>query len=970
MILRLFYLIFTFSFIPNFMKANSSSENLRLTFLNLNNFIDIAKNEKTLSRDFINDFFYLKNEMINHPYSSLKLLRLYEKINPELKNNFSLIQEIFKFCVTKKKHAPYLLKFLQEKIEIEKLSDSYLDKIFFYLGYLEMILKEYEKSESSFGKIKDPKERDIYYSSFIKYRLEKFDETGDLLEKILKNKNDYFFEGEIMTAYILYKEKKFEALKSYLKKIENDIDKNTRDKIALLQAEVAFFNKEYEKAISIYAPYIEKINSADSLILYRLGFSYYEVEDFNSALKIFEKISLKVLSPISQLCCYYVGVINFKKNKFEEALSSFSVAKEGNFNKEISEKASFEFINLNFYLKNFEAAAEASIKHVSEYKESKYKNKILQILDSSLHKISNSDFFISEIDDSDYLVEVLENIYQKLVLKKAYDLILSSEFSESIKKVDRILEKIDNKKVFDKAFIIKGIALYHLNKFDEAVIVYEFLNKRENISTKNKDLTNYYLGCCYLKLGNINKSFKSFEKIKNRNSLSKEQQMDIFLQLGQIYFQQKNFSKAILQLESYDGKKEDIKNFYIALIKNVQEDYNAAHFFYKKIIEKNNINSSIFHEASFNDANLYLKESRYEDCLKQISFIPSNSKFFEKSLLLKADTYFSMKKFDEAIILYKKLLETSESQFVKENSYLGLKEIFVASGNVDELDKLFSEYQKNNIQSDKLSLLESGKSLFFNKKYDQAILIFQKVLKESNKESYDEANFYLGECYSLKEDFLLSKSFYEKCLNSKFKIKSKIRLANGYFISKNFSEAENIYLQLIRESDRDRDKANFYNRLSKIYFERKKFSKAKEVLQKIISLVSNNSFILEESYLLLAKIEIEGKNYKNAILNLAKIINSKNNNLAAEANYFETKILFNQKKYDAALDKLHSFNKNFYTHKKLKDKAFMMIAEILFEKGQIFQAKATAASIVSNTEDPEIKMEAENFLKRVDQKNN
>lgn len=951
----------TFSIQNVVAKENTLSEKIS------NDFFDnpeVPDNEFVMSKNFYSGLYYffdIKRMIDLNNEIGIKETSLYKKNYTDTIAFDNLIIYALKKTLT---HSEEKAKNLKKITNITKLYKINNDEIHFYIAYLNIELENYEKAKEELLKISNQSSRENYYLAYVNFKNEDSVNALKNLKKI--DTNEYEEESIILKAHIFYKDRNFKALNSFLEEIiKNKTESNLKSSLEVLSAEGKFFNKKYNEALPFYEKYLKENDNEDNLILYRVGSIYYQMNNFAQAMDFFSKISLDD-SRITQLACYYSGVINFKNKKIQEALVNFDTARGENFDKNISEKASFEVVNINFYLENYDAAVEASLKHLSRYKNSKHEKEILKILKILITKIENYDLILEKIESSPYLVKLLSKIYQRVIIKKTYANLQEDKLSEATINIERIFDRLNPSDISEEAMILKGIILQLNFKFEDSLSLYEKLITKRNISPRNYDLALYYLGISYLKLGNVSMSSSLFERVKKSKNLSEEQHQDLILQTAHLHLFQKNLVKALSLYEKYDGKKEDIKNFHIALIYSLQEKFTEAHLFYKKIV---NIDSGIFVEAKLNSGNIYLQENKFSDALQEFSEIKEENiseDLYERVLLARAMANFKLERYKEAKDLYKIIIAKSNNRDKtitknsnRENAYLGLKELLIAIGDVDGLEELSIEYKKENENSSKLSLLSSGKSMFFNQNYDQAIVLLKKFIEKNEaEEEKEEAYFFLGESYLAKGKFNEAKPFYEKSKS----LKGEIRLANGFFVEKNFSEAEKRYKNLLIKEISDREKINFSEKLGRVYFYQKNLNKSKELFEKLLNMSGVKSNMKDDIILFLSKIAFEQKKYPEALKYISKIDKSQNSEVAAEGVFLESKVLYEQKNYDLAMDKLHQFNKQFYNYKDLREKAFIIIARILIEKKQAFQAKATLLSLSSNTENPEIKTEVAKLL--------
>lgn len=162
--------------------------------------------------------------------------------------------------------------------------------------------------------------------------------------------------------------------------------------------------------------------------------------------------------------------------------------------------------------------------------------------------------------------------------------------------------------------------------------------------------------------------------------------------------------------------------------------------------------------------------------------------------------------------------------------------------NLEEKNDLRVKYLEGLVSLDSKNLEFQAKQIAFHdylkntKKVDELYKMYIKNLKQEEKDIFD---FLLANSYQNEE---ASKKIYERLINSsndEIKVISYIQLSN-YEISKNNIEKSKDYLEKVSKIAKEKEHIAYINSgLAEIYLNKKEFDKAKEKIEKALSVEKN-----------------------------------------------------------------------------------------------------------------------------------
>ena len=283
----------------------------------------------------------------------------------------------------------------------------------------------------------------------------------------------------------------------------------------------------------------------DSQILYILGLSYIELQDFINAEKYFEKlIKIKKLPNIY----YTYGNIQKKLKKFDNAIDSFQ--KAINLNPNFSEA----YNNLGNTKKIINKRVEA----INHYK------KAILIKEDNIEALINLSIILKENNNYEDLI----NVYKKILkldnnnVKTIYNLGSAQLFLGDINKGRECFEKAIQ---IDKSHVPSLRNYVSITKINKENKIFKKLEDIDlnNINNEDKILLSNALSKGYFDLDNVKKGFNYL----NESNLIKKNISKFSIKKQEIQFQ--NIKKFFLDCESlntnFDSKIESNPLFIVGM---------------------------------------------------------------------------------------------------------------------------------------------------------------------------------------------------------------------------------------------------------------------------------------------------------------------------------------------------------------------------------------------------------------------
>ncbi|MGH1336654.1 MAG: tetratricopeptide repeat protein [Aureispira sp.] len=513
------------------------------------------------------------------------------------------------------------------------------------------------------------------------------------------NKTQKLQETHQKVAYFrgvqLYNGRKYDkALQLFEESISMGINLETKALARFWRAETFYKKKQYDQSINEYNQYLTLAaplkqlpdNSSKGVAYYGLGYSYIKKDDYNNANQHFGNT-----------------VRTLEKN-----LGAYNDKYVTNF---VYPDALLRLGDCRLYLRDYERAKKPYNTVVTR----NYPNK-------------------------DYALYQLSLIYN-----------LQDDYASQLSLLDKIINEYPNSRYADDAYYAKGNTLFIMSRRDLARNAYEeLLQKYPNSELGNRSL---------LKLGLIAYSVGRNEEALNyykgvfRNNPQSEEAKDALAAIKEIYVEDGNpdgYFNFVNTVQGYNVSEfeRDSLLFMAAQIQYDNAQWERSIGAYTSYLERfpNGINSL---KAHFNRGEALFDLKRYPEALQDYSYLSDlgNSAYTETANHRAANiTYYSTQDFSQAQLYFGRLEQTAttEERLFEAQQY-GMRSTFYA--NDFQTLPVIAERLIKNPRSTPPDRAEAhyyqGKAYIAQKKYDQALLAFEKNIALSGDDAYSaEARYW------------------------------------------------------------------------------------------------------------------------------------------------------------------------------------------------------------------------------------
>ena len=231
-----------------------------------------------------------------------------------------------------------------------------------------------------------------------------------------------------------------------------------------------------------------------------------------------------------------------------------------------------------------------------------------------------------------------------------------------------------------------------------------------------------------------------------------------------------------------------------------------------------------------------------------------------------------------------------------------------------------------------------------------------------------EANFNRAEIYNTKKDWNNALQAYEAVAAmapNQFAERSVLTAARiNFFELKNYAKAETFYTQLKQITSSQELKLEAMRGLLRCQYNQQKWEEASENAKELTAAKGSSADDKTLANMVIAKSYQVAGQYDQAINSFKSVVQLNKAALAAEARYEIANCWFLLNKLtESEKAAFETINKS-GSYDYWITKAYILLGDIYFKQKDYFNAKATFQSVVDNTVDPELKVEAQAKLSK------
>ncbi len=618
------------------------------------------------------------------------------------------------------------------------------------------------------------------------------------------------------------------------------------------QAQEFFMNDQYSLALPLLRELKQEVQSTTILnhsiqvqeIDFYLLACGLQQNDERALAPSREFIAVVHNQPRTQQLSFHLANYYFRKQQFADALEYYEKAEIASLNNDQISEAKFKMAYSYFHLKRFQQAKPLF-------------NTIRQMPMDPHYLDANYYYGFLAYADKDYATAL------------------------------SCFEKVQNHPEYGKIVPFYMATIYYFRgQKDKAIQIAEEAVKRTNVlyDLEMKQL----LGHAYFEKKDYKKALPLLEEYVSKSE--KVSRQDLY-ELSYCYYQNNQLTKAIDGFKQLSGSEDSLSQSAMYLLGDsylkTNQKENARNAF--AFCAANSSNQQQREVSLFNYAKLSYELgyqgvaiSEFKRFLNEYPRSTYNKEAKELLVGLLAGT----SNYKDAITLIESLTDPSEStKKLYPRVLYGRAAEYINDGQLNKAEELLDKILKDPYKASVLPLTNfwKGEIAYRNNKLDDAIRFYDQFLQSGNpgmgESSIKEANYNLGYCYLRKENFIVAQGFFQKALG-KVALNSApvdqdayIRLADCYFMQRNYKQALPMYQQVIDYSWPNADYATY----QKAMLTGISNSKTKVDLLVNLQRLFPSSYLVPDANMEIAKTYMADEKFQMAIPYLNNVINAPQN---------------------------------------------------------------------------------------------
>jgi tetratricopeptide (TPR) repeat protein len=496
-------------------------------------------------------------------------------------------------------------------------------------------------------------------------------------------------------------------------------------------------------------------------------------------------------------------------------------------------------------LKLNEAVAEQQAKHFITVANNEPRQQVMSYHLARYYFIKND--FVHAVDY--YKRAGYDNLSNEEIANAKFELAYSyfnlKQFEEAKPLFNEIHQLPDNKYYYPANYYY-GFISYRDKEFTEALKAFKVVENQQQYN----GLVPYYIAEIYYFQGKKDDALRYGEEaLKNNNLYYKK---DLNLLIGQIYFEKKNYAKALPLLEEYVNSSDKVTKEVLYELSYCYYEANQVEKAIQGFKQLSNEKDSLGQNSMYLLGDLYLRTNQkvnarnafqysannssnrkqqeisrfnyaklsyelgYQDIamneMKAFADLYPNSAYTAEARDILVSIFANTNNFNDALALYESAEKPSAAmQKVYPKILFGKATEFINDQQLAKADELLNRILADPNAGRILPLANfwKGEIAYRQEKFDDAIRYISSYLQVGPSEGEANtvaANYILGYSYLKKENYPQAINYFEKVTRSVSPQSSAIeqdayvRTADSYFMTKNYSKAKSMYDNILNNA--------------------------------------------------------------------------------------------------------------------------------------------------------------------------
>ena len=878
--------------------------------------------------------------------------------------------ELGKFYFDQKDYASATRYF--QKVAPDNLSNDQRAESDFKLGYSYFEQKDYEKARLLFDRNKQVQSQykyaSAYYAGYLGYRAG--DYAAARADLAVAEQNDaYKPVVPAVVTQIYYKEGNYDGLIGYASKaLQNTPPPQNSDEIQLLLGDAYYQKGQYKDAAENFDKYaaIHK-GKIEPALQYKIGFANYKMGDYKSAIANLKTVAVRRDS-LGQNAAYHLGLSYLQTNQKPQAVTAFDAARQGTFDKGITENATLKLGQVQYELGNLPETVAVLRDFRKKFHRSKNQATVDDLLSVSFLSTNDYPQALAYLEGLDDRSDKLNATYQRVAYSQAALLYNNANYAEALPLLDKSLKYPSDDGLRAAAQVLRGEIFSVGQQYPDAITAYAAAARsvrQGGVSPEEVDFeqkARYGLGYAYYNTKQYDRARPQFLAFLNATDAkpADPNYYDATLRLADTYYVAKSYPQALTLYDKViaaNAADKDYAYYQKGRTLGLMGRRDEANVTLASLL-KSSPNSRYAEDAVFQQAQLSFEAGEYQPAATGFTRLIDNrpnSTLIPQALQKRGVAYANLQQQEKAVADFQRVLTEFPRSEAASQAIYSLQESLTALGRTEEFDAVLASFKVQNPDNKATESVEfeAAKSLYLAEKYKPAVLRLESYLKQYPQSPLGpDARFFLADSYLKTGDKQQGLARLRDVVTegkTEFLNRAVGRLADLEFENKSYPEAAKLYERLRGASTNRREVANATLGQMRSLYETGDFPGTRRVAEELRAQAGATANATNAALLYLGKASYRAESFDQAATELAAAVTAAPNDVnGAEAQYYLAQTLFKQKKNEDAIAAALKVNSDFSSYALWQGRAFLLVADVYAAEGDNFQARGTLNSLIDN----------------------
>lgn len=659
-----------------------------------------------------------------------------------------------------------------EQVDAKALSRNHQTDYSFYRGYAYLMVQDYHRASIYFAQLSRTDNRysvrATYYNGYCLYKEQKYEAALPVFLKLEKepaySKTIPYYLAQIYYALGEYEEAATRA-ETLLREHPDAANAN---ELHRMLGEMYYLKQEYREAVNHLKQYHKAATAQkEGLVrndLYMLGSAQFQLGDYAEAVKYLKMVKQEK-DTISEAACLTMGNAYVQLGQPEQAKLSYQAAMSYGLTPTLKEEAAYNYTLCTYQSSSaLGEAVRAFNDFLHQFPDSKYENRVYQLLSDALVQSKNYAAAISVLDSIANPTSKMVQTKQYLRYKLAADLFLQGKMQQVVEWTTEIITHSNESADYTgEAYYLRAEANYRLRNYTACEKDLNMFFAGDISKSPNALLARYLQGYCYFSQREYEKALTAFSRYTDEAMATEPSYADALNRIGDCYFTVRQFPQAIqayTKVCNMNASGSDYALFQRGYALGLQHNYADKVSIMSELVTRYP-KSDYADDGLYEKARAQLRMDRDQEAIatyEQLLATYPHSSLARKASLECAMLYRNLHQNGRAITAYRQTIEKYPATEEAYTALDALQALYVEEGNVSdyvEYTKQLTKYNMNvSTQEDSL-LYVAAEMQYMQAAYQKAAVSFTNYISMycAGGRYCTTARYYLADSYYRMEQY-------------------------------------------------------------------------------------------------------------------------------------------------------------------------------------------------------------------------